>query len=313
MAVYGCADFRAHGHALSHAPDGRVDLTPRTASTPDTGDSGSADAAGEESDLAAAPAALAADDRARTEARIIRRWVRKNNELIDASEKPRRAWLAEFVLRKTAPKGAQLFLARQKAHGGYELRRAFNQNHALARQLLDLPVGSTVTDLSDKIATAPTPAKATVYDMFLTFCAMEDALSRNAWRYALQAAQEYMTALVGAGYPASDVERLIITPQSERDVIAAALGETTPSDAANDTAAEQHGDVLDAGTTDDSGPAEPGDDGSHLSAGINDATHDCQSESAGGPGNNVAMELSEGTGAPADPDAAAAELAGAAS
>ncbi|MEA5367225.1 hypothetical protein VA596_47395 [Amycolatopsis sp., V23-08] len=313
VAVYGCADFRAHGHALSHAPAGRVDLTPRTASTPHTGDGGSPDAADEESDLAAARAALAADERARTEARIIRRWVRKNNELIDASEKPRCKWLAEFVLRKTAPKGAQLFLARQKAHGGYELRRAFNQNHALARQLLGLPVGSNVNDLSEKVATAPTPAKATVYDMFLTFCAMEDALSRNAWRYAQQAAQEYMTALVGAGYPASDVERLIINPQSERDVIAAALDETTTSDAADDDDAEQHGDVLDAGTIDGSGPAAPGDDGSHLSAGIDDAPHDRQHESAGGPEDNVAMELSDGTGAPADPDAAAAELAGSAS
>ncbi|WIY05567.1 hypothetical protein QRX60_17580 [Amycolatopsis mongoliensis] len=290
VAVYGCADFRAHGHALSHAPAGRVDLTPRTTSTLDTGDGGGAGAAGEESDLAAARAALAADERARTEARIIRRWVRKNNELIDASEKPRREWLAEFALRKTAPKGAQLFLARQKAHGGYELRRAFNQNHALARQLLGLPVGSTVTDLSEKVATASTPGKATVYDMFLTFCAMEEALSRNAWRYAQQAAQEYLTALVGAGYPASDVEQLIIEPQSERDVIAAALGETPTSDAADD---EQHGDVLDARTT---GVAEPGGSGSRVSAGI-----------------DIARELSEGTGAPAEPEVAAAELAGAAS
>ncbi|MGW5749129.1 hypothetical protein [Amycolatopsis sp. NPDC003861] len=284
VAVYGCADFRAHGHALSHAPAGRVDLTPRTTSTPDTSAGDGAGAAGEESDLAAARAALAADERARAEARIIRRWVRKNNELIDASEKPRREWLAEFVLRKTAPKDAQLFLARQKAHGGYELRRAFNQNHALARQLLSLPVGSTVTDLSDKVATAPTPGKATVYDMFLTFCAMEDALSRNAWRYAQQSAQEYLTALVGAGYPASDVERLIIAPQSERDVIAAALGETTTSDAADDDDAEQQGDVLDARAIGGSGPAEPGDD---------------------------AQEFSEGTSAPAGPDAA--ELAEAAS
>ncbi|WP_086678964.1 hypothetical protein, partial [Amycolatopsis pretoriensis] len=286
VAVYGCADFRAHGHALSHAPAGRVDLTPRTTSTPATGAGDGAGAAGEESDLAAARVALAADERARTEARIIRRWVRKNNELIDASEKPRRKWLAEFVLRMTAPKGAQLFLARQKAHGGYELRRAFNQNHALARQLLSLPVGSTVTDLSEKVATASTPGKATVYDMFLTFCAMEDALSRNAWRYAQQAAQEYMTALVSAGYPASDVERLIIEPQNERDVIAAALGETTTSDPADDDDAEQHGDVLDARTIGGSGPAEPGDD---------------------------AQEASEGTSAPADPDTAAAQLAEAAS
>ncbi|WP_284740277.1 hypothetical protein [Amycolatopsis sp. RTGN1] len=288
VAVYGCADFRAHGHALSHAPTGRVDLTPRATGTPSAGDDGGA-ATGEENDLAAARAALAADERARTEARIIRRWVRKNNELIDASEKPRRKWLAEFAQRKTAPKGAQLFLAKQKAHGGYELRRAFNQNHALARQLLGMPVGSTVTDLSEKVATASTPGKATVYDMFLTFCAMEDALSRNAWRYPQQAAQEYMTALVGAGYPASGVERQIIEPQSERDVIAAALGETT------------------AGGSD---TAEPSDGDSHVDAEIGDATHD--RESASELGDGAAQELSDGTGAAADLGVDAAELAGAA-
>jgi ParB family chromosome partitioning protein len=313
VAVYGCADFRAHGHALSHAPVGRVDLTPRTTSTADTGDGDGAGAAGEESDLAAARAALAADERARTEARIIRRWVRKNNELIDASDKPRRKWLAEFALRKTAPKGAQLFLARQKAHGGYELRRAFNQNHALARQLLGLPVGSTVTDLSDKVATASTPGKATVYDMFLTFCAMEDALSRNAWRYPQQAAQEYMTALVGAGYPASDVERLIIEPQSERDVIAAALGEATPSSSDNEERAARRAEVPEAGTAGGSDTDEPGNDGSHVGAGIDDATHERDGEIAGGPGDATAQELSEGSGAPVNPDVAAAEPAGAAS
>jgi hypothetical protein len=54
--------------------------------------------------------------------------------------------------------------------------------------------------------------------------------------------------------------------------------------------------VLDAGTTGGSGPAEPGEGGSRVSAGI-----------------DIARELSEGTGAPAEPDVAAAELAGAAS
>jgi ParB family chromosome partitioning protein len=239
VARYGCADFRAHGHALSYAPAGRADLTPLAAGSTSAGTSGEAvdldnlgdtDTTSDNDEIAAARAALAAEERAREAARIIRRWVIKNNKDWDASEAPRREWLAGFALRKTAPQGSQLFLALQKAHGGYELRRAFERNHSLARDLLGMPVGGTLTDLSDKISTASSAGKATLYDVFLTLCAMEADLSRNAWRGSLGSAKEYFAAITSWGYKASDVELMVLNPQREQDVVAAQLGEIASSD-----------------------------------------------------------------------------------
>ncbi|MBE8524224.1 hypothetical protein ILP97_43255 [Amycolatopsis sp. H6(2020)] len=233
VAVYGCADFRAHGHALSYAPAGRADFTPSatdSTSAEVSGDAvdhdslGDADPAGETDEVAAARAAQAAAELERQKARIIRRWVIQNNKDWDASQTPRREWLAGLVQRKTAPQGAQLFLALQKAHGGYELRRAFERNHPLGMTLFGMPVGATLADLASKVAKAPTAGKATLYDLVLTLCAIEDDLSRNTWRSPWGSSQAYMAAIISWGYPASDVERKVIAPETEQDVIAAQLG-----------------------------------------------------------------------------------------
>ncbi|WP_410626240.1 hypothetical protein [Amycolatopsis sp. cmx-8-4] len=233
VAVYGCADFLAHGHALSYAPAGRADFTPVATGTTSVGTSGEAvdldnlgntDATSDHDEIAAARAALAAAELERQKARIIRKWVIQNNKDWDASEAPRRDWLAGLVQRKNAPQGAQLFLALQKAKGGYELRRAFERNHPLAMKLFGLPVGATLADLTAKIAKAPTAGKATLYDLVLTLCAIEDDISRNTWRTPWGSSQAYMAAIINWGYPASDVERKVIDPETERDVIAAQLG-----------------------------------------------------------------------------------------
>ncbi|MEV6644330.1 hypothetical protein [Amycolatopsis sp. NPDC051371] len=258
VTVYGCADFRNHGHALSYAPAGRADLTP-LATGPTTADTsgevvdldnlGDNVATSEDDEIAAARAALAAEERAREAARIIRRWVIQNNKDWDASEAPRREWLANFARRKTAPQGAQLFLAVQKAHGGYELRRAFERNHPLAQKVLGMQVGATLADLTDKITTAPTAGKATLYDVFLTLCAMEDALTRHAWRGAWGSPKEYMAAITSWGYPASDVELMVLNPQSEQDVVAAQLGELNTIDVVADTGDNQPREDTDRGNT----------------------------------------------------------------
>jgi ParB family chromosome partitioning protein len=313
VAVYGCAGFRTYGHALSHAPTGRADLTTHATGTPGSTAAGDSVAtAGEKDEIAAARAALAADERARTEARIIRRWVIDHNKQIDASQAPRREWLAGFVLRKTAPKGAQLFLAKQKVHGGYELRRAFERNHALARELLGMPVGSMLADLTDKIAAAPTPGKATVYDMFLTLCAMEDTFSRNAWRYPQQSEQEYMAALISCGYGASDVERMVLAPQSEQDVIAAQIVQTTSTIVGDDgDAGDQPSDGSDSPTPDED-PAGDESDSEHIGAGNEPANGDLEAGDASDQGDGVAQETAVDAGDLADLDVADAELAGAA-
>jgi hypothetical protein len=113
VAVYGCADFLAHGHALSYAPAGRADSTPASTSTATSVDHESSDdedAAEQADEVAAARAAHAAAELERQKAGIIRKWVIQNNKDWDASAAPRRQWLAALVQRSTAPKGAQMLL-----------------------------------------------------------------------------------------------------------------------------------------------------------------------------------------------------------
>jgi ParB family chromosome partitioning protein len=162
-----------------------------------------------------------------------------------------------------------LFLAVQKARGGYELRRAFERNHALARELLGMPPHSLPADLAAKIAAAPTAAKATLYDVFLTLCAIEAELSRSTWRTPWGAVQEYFAAITGWGYPAFDVELMAFNPQSEQDVIAASRGdagtgdlESGDPDDGDDEEAER-----DAGAPAD---AAPGEDDTDATSGHDD-------------------------------------------
>ncbi|QKV74199.1 hypothetical protein [Amycolatopsis sp. Hca4] len=300
VAVYGCADFLAHGHALSYAPAGRADFTPVPTSTGTSVDDESSE--DEQADeVAVARAAHAAAELERQKARIIRKWVIQNNKDWDASAAPRRKWLVGLLQRKTAPQGAQLFLALQKAHGGYALRRAFERNHPLAMTLLYLPDGATLADLTSKVAKAPTAGKATLYDLFLTLCAIEADLSRNSWRSPWDSAQAYMAAIIGWGYPASDVERKVIDPETEQEVIAAQLG---------DLAADP---TIDGGTTaegDESGGAEI-DDPTAVVDDVDDAGAD---EQTGAQTDHADGDAADGTGPEAveQDTAAEAELIGAA-
>ncbi|WP_372667943.1 ParB/RepB/Spo0J family partition protein [Amycolatopsis kentuckyensis] len=292
VAVYGCADFLAHGHALSYAPAGRADFTPVPSSTSTSVDHESSDeedAAGQADEVANARAAHAAAELERQKARIIRKWVIQNNKDWDASQAPRRQWLAALVQRSTAPKGAQLFLALQKAHGGYALRRAFERNHPLGMKLFGMPVGATLADLTDKIAKAPTAGKATLYDLVLTLCAIEDDLSRNTWRNPWGPGREYMTALIGWGYPASDVERKVVDPETEQDVIAAQLGDLATdatSDGGESGESGESGEADGAEAPDDdvsdhTDVEDPADDPTTGIDGVNDdASADGQSDTA---------------------------------
>lgn len=282
VAVHGCADFLAHGHALSYAPAGRADFTHVPTSTDTSGDhetSDDEDAVEQTDVIAAARAAQAAAELEREKARIIRKWVIQNNKDWDASEAPRREFLASLMQRSTAPQGAQLFLALQKAEGGYALRRAFERNHPLAKKVFGLPDGATIADLTAKIAKAPTAGKATLYDLVLTLCAIEDDLSRNTWRNPWGQGRAYMAALISWKYPASDVERKVVDPETEQDVIAAQLGRldaAAPSDGGV-LHTEQPGADTDADTTGDGdgGPIQVDhQDGDDVTAALEDEDGD---------------------------------------
>ncbi|UJW32526.1 hypothetical protein L3Q67_01685 [Saccharothrix sp. AJ9571] len=272
-AVYGCSDFIEHGHALAHAAPGRADFS-TDATSADGTDNAAAEAEEDAAEDAAAKHTAAleahmAQERERLAASIRRKWVIDNNKLWDASTTPRREWLAGFAQRKKAPTGAAQFLAVQKAQGTHELRRAMERNHPLAHKLLKLPepgMGQP-NQLPGRISAA-SAAQATLFDVFLTLCAIEDSLSRNAWRTPYGVERDYMATIIGWGYRASDVERKVINPEREQDVVAAKLGaagagtpdrdDTRTSDSENDPDADGPGIDDDSGEVDEEDPADLG-------------------------------------------------------
>lgn len=102
------------------------------------------------------------------------------------------------------------------------------------------------SEFMDKI-TAASAAKATVFDVFLTLCAMEQDLSRNAWRDAQQFEKDYLATLIEWGYDASDVERKVLDPELLEDVLAAHFeGHEAGFDHLGDRGAEDDsGDIAD--------------------------------------------------------------------
>jgi ParB family chromosome partitioning protein len=155
-----------------------------------------------------------------------------------------------------------VFLATQKASGSHDLRRAMERHHPLAHRLLklDQPDYGTSGELVKKIGKA-TPAKATVYDVFLTLAAMEDRLQRNAWRTPTGSEALYMSTIIGWGHKASDVELKVLNPEREQDVIAAAFGfsdgeETTEPGGDTDDSGDGDADEDDGRAQDDDSPTD---------------------------------------------------------
>lgn len=226
FAEYGCMDFLEHDHALSDAPPGKSDFTVYPG---DTAEDDIADA----EDYDEALKAHAAAERQRRGNSIKFNWVRDSNKAWDASGKKRKKWLVAFIANSSAPKGAQVFLAEQKLKGGRALRRAMERNHRLANTLLKTAEAGR-RPLAEQISTAK-PSKATRYDVFLTLCAMEEELHRDAWRTPYPENQEYMTMLMEWGYEPSSIELRVLEPQCAEDVIAEKLGPDPASVDADDS------------------------------------------------------------------------------
>ncbi|MFE5567031.1 hypothetical protein ACFQ68_18745 [Amycolatopsis japonica] len=245
-AEYGCADFLKHDHALSDAPAGRADFTQY-----DTDDDNPAAALDSAQDAHAA-----AEWQLRAKS-IAFKWVRESNQAWDGSGEKRREWLQGFVAKSAVPKGGQVFLATQKLKGGRALRRAMERKHKLANTLLKTTEAGR-RPLEEQISTA-SAAKATRYDVFLTLCAMEEELHRDAWRTPYPENQEYLTALMEWGYEPSSIELKVLKPQRVEEVIAEKIG-TAP------------------GSEDDDGSRDGEDSGTTCVAGGDDDTEDDQND-----------------------------------
>jgi ParB family chromosome partitioning protein len=106
VAIYGCSDPVAYGHAEPTAVAVRN---------------------GRHS-------AQVSDEEAKAE----RRRVLRNNKAWRAAETVRREWLKTFVTRKSAPKGSLRYILSELATGGYQLRDAMEKHHRFACELLGI-------------------------------------------------------------------------------------------------------------------------------------------------------------------------------
>jgi ParB family chromosome partitioning protein len=136
-----------------------------------------------------------------------------------ASDRRQRAWLRDFLTRRTAPKGSATFVATELAHRNHALDKALGNGHQRARDLFRLDHladeaddtaawrrGKTLTDLLDGV----TGNRALVIALGIVLAAYEDAWSTDTWRHPDTADARYLMFLMANGYTPSDVEQLVL-------------------------------------------------------------------------------------------------------
>lgn len=130
------------------------------------------------------------------------------NKLGEAAAGVRREWLRDKLLaRKTAPKGAALFLADALVNRA----DLFNDYHGqkLAPELLGLADNET-----PKMAVAKLPAtgdaRALVIMLAMVLATIEARTGKDAWRAPQDITKTYLRFLEENGYPLSDIEQVIL-------------------------------------------------------------------------------------------------------
>jgi ParB family chromosome partitioning protein len=155
-----------------------------------------------------------------------RRRVIANNKAWASAETVRREWLAGFVARKTAPKGAEALICEAVVTGHHSLSKAMDHRHPMLFTLLgiDVPTGyyGAGHDECHKIATkASTPKAATMTTLAAVVAAWEATTGKHSWRNPSAWDARVLGALVEWGYQPSEVERILLgeepQPSTEDD------------------------------------------------------------------------------------------------
>lgn len=149
-----------------------------------------------------------------------------NNKARSSAETVRREWLATFVARKTAPKGAEALICEAVVTGHHSLSKAMDHRHPMLFTLLgiDVPTGYYGAGYEEchKIATkASTPKAATVTTLAAIVAAWEATTGKHSWRNPTAWDARVLGALVEWGYQPSEVERILLgeepQPSTEYD------------------------------------------------------------------------------------------------
>lgn len=147
--------------------------------------------------------------------RAERRMVREQNSAWRSAQTVRRDWLAAFLRRKSAPKDAEALICAALLSGQHSLAKAMQEGHSMMCRLLgvEAPAGyygtrAACTDLASAVST---PKAATMLALASVLAAWEDCTGVHTWRSPSGWDAQVMTTLTTWGYPAAEVEALLIT------------------------------------------------------------------------------------------------------
>lgn len=185
-AVFGCSDWRAHGHH---------DVFTSTASN-------------------AKPKAAEMTEEQRAEAAAARKLVIENNKAWAATAPVRREWLATLAKAKTPPKGTAAFLATALCHDA-EILHEGDANRLAATWLgKKEPEGYARADLSP--AKSATDQRAYMAALIQVLAAHEIDIRDNSWRHdgTKNAVGRYLRFIASAGYGLSEVKKYAISAET---------------------------------------------------------------------------------------------------
>ncbi|GAB2679759.1 hypothetical protein GCM10027271_46250 [Saccharopolyspora gloriosae] len=183
-----CQDFLAHGHAERLAPPGQA------TSAPSSGGS--------------------MTEQERKAKKAYGRTVIAHGKAWDSATTLRRDWLHRFATRRTAPKDAPVWTTQIWASGGHSLRKALDNGHELAGELLGLPGGPSEIA---RAAQNATPGRATVIMTVLAMAAIEAGTDRrHTWERPDELQRLYFAQIQQWGYEPAEVEALVTGGASSR-------------------------------------------------------------------------------------------------
>lgn len=136
-----------------------------------------------------------------------RRTVIDNNKAWKSAEVVRREFVATLLARKTAPKGAAVYVATELGHGPRSLSDALAKANGLAATLLGTDSTHSRTSVA-ALAASATDARAHVIALGIVLAAVERATGIHSWRNVDPATARYLGFLAELGYVLSDVEKL---------------------------------------------------------------------------------------------------------
>jgi ParB family chromosome partitioning protein len=142
----------------------------------------------------------------REQAKAERRDVVESNKAWDAAEPVRREWIAQFLTRKTAPKGSAVFIARMVTQHG-EAVTGVGGDHLAAEWFGLTPASYGTSTGWAAVIDRATDARATVIALGRLLAGCEKDTSRDSWRRINPRTVAYLRFLAANGYELSDVEQ----------------------------------------------------------------------------------------------------------